>query len=156
MQVKQLLLISACRLSCFIFLPSFVNYLKPYQNYRVDTISILKITKGNNSAKNVGGVTVVNLCTLSGHALYFYQVLWHYLKPYQSYRADTISILKITKGNNSAINVGGVNVVNLCHSLVMLYICAKFHEIILNGIKVTERTQFLYGKLQRGIIPQKM
>ena len=34
-----------------------------------------KITKGNNSAKNVGGVTVVNLCTLSGHALYFYQVL---------------------------------------------------------------------------------
>ena len=40
-----------------------------------NTISILKITKGNNSAKNVGGVTVVNLCTSSGHALYFYQVL---------------------------------------------------------------------------------
>ena len=39
------------------------------------TISILKITKGNNSAKNVGGVTVVELCRLSGHALYFYQVL---------------------------------------------------------------------------------
>ena len=38
-------------------------------------ISIRKITKGNNSAKNVGGVMVVNLCTLSGHALYFYQVL---------------------------------------------------------------------------------
>ena len=38
-------------------------------------ISILKITKGNNSSKKVGGVTVVNLCTLSGHALYFYQVL---------------------------------------------------------------------------------
>ena len=37
-------------------------------------ISILKITKGNNSAKNVGGINVVNLCTLSGHALYFYQV----------------------------------------------------------------------------------
>ena len=30
---------------------------------------------GNNSAKNVGGVTVVYLCTSSGHALYFYQVL---------------------------------------------------------------------------------
>ena len=40
--------------------------------------------------------------------------------------------------------------------LVMLYICAKFHEIILNGIKVVERTQFLYGNLQRRIIPQKM
>ena len=41
----------------------------------MDTISILKITKGNNSAKNAGGVTVVYLCTSSGHALYFYQVL---------------------------------------------------------------------------------
>ena len=30
--------------------------------------------------------------------------------------------------------------------LVMFYICAKFHEIILTGIKVIERTQFLYGK----------
>ena len=39
--------------------------------------------------------------------------------------------------------------------LVMLYICAKFREIILNGIKVIERTRFLYGKLQRGIIPLK-
>ena len=37
----------------------------------------------------------------------------------------------------------------------MLYICAKFHEIILNGIKVIELTRFLYGKLQRGIIAQK-
>ena len=76
----------------------------------------MKITKGNNSAKSVGGVNVVHLCTSSGHALYFYQVLWNYLKRYQSYRADTISILKITKGNNSAKNVGGVNVVNLCTS----------------------------------------
>ena len=38
-------------------------------------ISILKITKGNNSAKNVGGVMVVEFCMLSGNALYFYQVL---------------------------------------------------------------------------------
>ena len=38
----------------------------------------------------------------------------------------------------------------------MLYICAKFHEIILNGIKVIEWTQFLYEKFQRGIILQKM
>ena len=92
------------------------NYLKRYQSYRALTISILKITKGNNSAKNVGGVTVVNLCKLSGHALYFYQVLRNYLKWYQSYRADMISILKITKGNNSAKNVGGVTVLYLCTS----------------------------------------
>ena len=38
----------------------------------------------------------------------------------------------------------------------MLYICAKFHEIISKGIKVIEWTQFLQGKLQRGIIPPKM
>ena len=38
-------------------------------------ISILKITKGNNSAKNAGGVIVVHLYMSSSHALYFYQVL---------------------------------------------------------------------------------
>ena len=37
-------------------------------------ISILKITKGNNSSKNVGGVTVVNLCRSSGYALHLCQV----------------------------------------------------------------------------------
>ena len=79
-------------------------------------ISILTITKGNNSAKKVGGVTVVDLCTSSSHALYFYQVLRNYLKRYQSYRADTISILKITKGNNSAKIVGGLTVLYLCTS----------------------------------------
>ena len=53
---------------------------------------------------------------------------------------DTISIRKITKGNNSAKNVGGINVLISAHCLVMLYISTKFHEIILNGIKVIERT----------------
>ena len=108
------------------------NYLERYQSYRADTISILKITKGNNSAKNVGGVTVVNLCMLSGHALYFYQVLWNYLKQYQSYRADTISIPKISKGNNSAKNVGGVTVVDLCTSSGhALY----FYQVLWNYLK---------------------
>ena len=32
----------------------------------------------------------------------------------------------------------------------MLYISTKFCEIISNGIKVIERTRFLYGKLQKG------
>ena len=132
------------------------NYLKRYQSYRADTISIPKISKGNDSAKNVGGVTVVDLCTLSGPALYFYQVLRNYLKRYQSYRADTISILKITKGNNSAKNVGGVTVVDLCTSSDNACNSTKFCEIVSNGIKVIERTRFLYRKFQRGIIPQKM
>ena len=65
------------------------NYLKRYQSYRADTISIPKISKGNNSAKNVGGVTVFNLCTSSDHALHLCQVSWNYPEQYQSYRADT-------------------------------------------------------------------
>ena len=39
------------------------------------TLSILKITKGNKSAKNVGRVAIVYICTLFGHALNLYQVL---------------------------------------------------------------------------------
>ena len=39
--------------------------------------------------------------------------------------------------------------------LVMLYTCAMFHEMISNGIKVIEWTQFLLVNLQRGIIPPK-
>ena len=45
-----------------------------YQSYRADMISIRKITKGNNSEKNVGGATVDNLCMPSGHALHVCQV----------------------------------------------------------------------------------
>ena len=37
----------------------------------------------------------------------------------------------------------------------MLYISTKFCEIILNSIKIIERTLFLNRKLQRGIISQK-
>ena len=55
-----------------------------------------------------------------------------------------ISILKITKGNISAKNVGGVTVLISARRLVMLDNCAKFHKIIYNGIKVIERTRFLY------------
>ena len=84
------------------------------------------------------------------------QGLYNYLNRYQSYKGDTISILRITEGNNPAKNVDGATVVNLCtYSGHALY-CAKFRESISNSIKVIERTQFLYGKLQRGIILQKM
>ena len=37
--------------------------------------SILKITKGNNSKMNVGGVMILVLCTSSYDALCLYQVL---------------------------------------------------------------------------------
>ena len=96
----------------------------------MDTISILKITKGNNSAKNVGGVTVVNLCTLLV-MLYictkFCDIISNGIKVIEW---TQISIGKITKGDNSAKNAGGATVVNVCTSSVMLYISTKFCEMI--------------------------
>ena len=100
MQVEQPLLISARLLVMLYISTKFCEIIS--NGIRVDMISIMKITKGNNSAKNVGGVTVVNLCMWSGHALYLCKVSWNYLERYQSYRADMISTMKITKGNNSA------------------------------------------------------
>ena len=53
---------------------------------------------------------------------------------------------EIFKGHNSLKNVGQVMVLNLCTSsydaLYLVYICTKFHEDILDGIKVKEGTQF--------------
>ena len=62
---------------------------------------------------------------------------------------------EINEGNNSANNVSGVTSFNLCKMAGHALHCTKCREIISNGIKVIERTQFLYRKLQRGIIPQK-
>ena len=77
--MERLLLISACRLVmlyiCAKFHEIILNGIKRHQSYRADMISIRKIIKENNSAKNVGGVTVVYFCTSSGHAVYFYHVL---------------------------------------------------------------------------------
>ena len=67
----------------------------------MDTISILKISKGNNSAKNVGGVTVVNLCMSSDRVLYLCQVSRNYLKQYQSYGADT-NVQPLTDGQKDS------------------------------------------------------
>ena len=36
---------------------------------------------------------------------------------------------------------------------MMVYICTKYHENILDGMKDIERTRFSLEKLQRGIIP---
>ena len=61
---------------------------------------------------------------MAGHVLHLYQVSLNYLERYQSYREDTISILKIRKGYISAKNVGRETVVNLCMSAgLALYLC---------------------------------
>ena len=62
-------------------------------------------------------------------------------KLWTGHECSTISILKISKGNNSAKNVGGVTVVNLCTSSDHGLYCTKFRGIISNGIKVMDRTR---------------
>ena len=39
---------------------------------------------------------------------------------------------------------------------MLLYICTKFHENILDDIKVIEQIRFPLEKIQRGIISQKL
>ena len=39
------------------------------------------------------------------------------------------------------------------HRLLMVYICTKFHETILDDMKVIERKRFSYEKFQKSIIP---
>ena len=66
-----MLLIPACHLVklyiCAKFHEIISNGIKVIERTR-------KITKGNNSTKNVGGMTVVKLCMSSSNALYFCQV----------------------------------------------------------------------------------
>ena len=57
---------------------------------------------------------------------------------YQSYREDTIFIRKISKGNNSVKNVGGVLVHGLCTSSVMM--------VYISTIRVIERTRKVNGR----------
>ena len=76
MQVEQLLLISARRMIMLYISTKFCeiisNGIKVIEWTR---FLYRKFQRGIIPQKNVGGVTVVNLCTSSGHALYFYQVL---------------------------------------------------------------------------------
>ena len=64
------------------------------------------------------------------------------------YKADTIFIEKISKGHHCVEKVD----VELwlffsSNRLMVIYICTKFHENILDGIKVKERTRFSSEKI---------
>ena len=50
------------------------KYSQWYEIYTADTIFIAKISKGHNSVKNVGVVTVFVLCISSDGGLYLYKV----------------------------------------------------------------------------------
>ena len=57
-----------------------------------------------------------------------------------------IFIAKISKGHNSVKNVGGVAVLVLCTLSDDGLYYTKFHENILDSIKVIERTRLSYQK----------
>ena len=53
-----------------------------------------------------------------------------------------VFIGKKLKGASFRKNVGGVMVPFSAHRLMVVYICTKFHENILDGITVIEPAQF--------------
>ena len=73
----------------------------------------------------------------------FCEIISNGIKVIESYRADEISIPKISKGNNSAKMYVEWRLLISARRLIVLYICAKFREIVLNGIKVMERTRMI-------------
>ena len=62
-------------------------------------------------------------------------------------------IAKISKGHNSVKNADRFTVLFLCRSSDRGLHFYKFHENILDGIKVIERTRFSSENFQRAIIP---
>ena len=57
-----------------MFVQNFMKNILDGIKVRVDTIFIGKISKGHNSVKSVGGVTILFLCTSPECGLYFYKV----------------------------------------------------------------------------------
>ena len=49
---------------------------------------------------------------------------------------------KKSKERNCVRKVGGVTVLFFCTCLMMAYICTKFHENFVDGIRIIERTRF--------------
>ena len=56
--------------NAFIFVPSFVKYLKGFGSYSADAISIIKFAKEHNSIKNIGRVMVLVRCMSLDDDLY--------------------------------------------------------------------------------------
>ena len=60
---------------------------------------------------------------------------------FQSYLADTISLLKFSKGHNSVKNVDGVTILSRVLRILSddVLICTKFRENASKGFRVIER-----------------
>ena len=68
------------------------------------------------------------------HNLHLYQVWLEYVEQFQSYKAYyTISKLIITMGHISVNIVKELQFLLAAHRLIMVYICIKFCQNMLNG-----------------------
>ena len=61
------------------------------------------------------------VCISSNHDLHLNKVSLQYIEPFKSYGADTISILIITKENNS---------VNITHRVLVLVLCTSSNIVL--------------------------
>ena len=72
-----------------------------------------------------------------------------FLERFSSYRADTNLLFSNLKGNNSKMYRQELWFLWSACRLMMLYICMKFHENILNGFQVIEQTRLRDGRTDR-------
>ena len=98
----------------------------------------LKPSRGNNSESIKARVIILVHHTSLWPVSHNCEVSWLYSKGYSSYRADK---KKHQRGDNSkSIKVSALTFVcDTFHDL--FYITVKYHQNILNGIQVTERTR---------------
>ena len=88
---------------------------------------------------------VLNFCTLSHIiALYLHQVSRKYFKGFLYYWAETISILKFSKGHNSIKMQAELCFLISAYCLIVLHICSKLQENISKGFRVIKWTQMSY------------
>ena len=109
-----------------------------------ENIFITKITMGNNSVNLVQGLTFIVRCISSDHMLYLYQVSRRYLERFQSYGGTQFQDLLIQRGIILQTLYAELQFLYSVECLVMVYICTRFHENILNDLRVIERTHFQY------------
>ena len=101
------------------------------------------MSKRNNSKDVWTRVMVFMVCIFSDDAPYFYEVWWKYFHQFSCYRADTKWPLSIFKGEQIQKLIDKkLWFLWSERCLMMLYICLKFHENILNGFQAIEQTRF--------------
>ena len=97
--------------SCSTFLPSIVKIFQRVfdlqSGHEINGLSLLNITRGDNTKSKKGRVVIFVTDMSSGPVLHFSQVPSKYSKGYLSYRVDTNSFSNKTKADNSKSKKGG-------------------------------------------------